>query len=136
MVAALKETDGAGARLVDCLTLWLSNLLQADRDWAQEAARLADALKGQRSPGASGRVVEAVQSAKGRGQIAMIRWLVAAESGRPADEIDRPGVITALMSNHSKQVQSVCMVRIHGEDCPVQRLGLVEPAGAMQGKCL
>jgi adenosylcobinamide kinase/adenosylcobinamide-phosphate guanylyltransferase len=50
LVAALKETDGAGARLVDCLTLWLSNLLQADRDWAQEAARLADALKGQRSP--------------------------------------------------------------------------------------
>src|SRR5215467_3243919 len=39
LVAAIKETDGAGARLVDCLTLWLSNLLHADRDWAQEAAR-------------------------------------------------------------------------------------------------
>jgi adenosylcobinamide kinase/adenosylcobinamide-phosphate guanylyltransferase len=50
LVAALEETDGAGARLVDCLTLWLSNLLHANRDFAQEAARLAHALKEQRSP--------------------------------------------------------------------------------------
>jgi len=50
LVAALAETDGAGARLVDCLTLWLSNLLHAKRDWEKEAARLADALTRQRSP--------------------------------------------------------------------------------------
>jgi adenosylcobinamide kinase / adenosylcobinamide-phosphate guanylyltransferase len=50
LVAALTETDGSGARLVDCLTLWLSNLLHAQRDWATEAARLADALAGQKSP--------------------------------------------------------------------------------------
>ena len=48
---ALEETDGAGARLVDCLTLWLSNLLHADRDWRMEAASLATALAHQRSPG-------------------------------------------------------------------------------------
>ncbi|MGY4320439.1 bifunctional adenosylcobinamide kinase/adenosylcobinamide-phosphate guanylyltransferase [Bradyrhizobium sp. JR3.5] len=50
LVAALAETDGSGARLVDCLTLWLSNLLHAERDWSQEVARLADALARQRSP--------------------------------------------------------------------------------------
>ena len=50
LIAALTETDGGGARLVDCLTLWLSNLLHAQRDWTTEAARLADALAGQKSP--------------------------------------------------------------------------------------
>lgn len=47
---ALTETDGGGARLVDCLTLWLSNLFHAGRNWSDEAALLADALKRQRSP--------------------------------------------------------------------------------------
>ena len=50
LVAALTETDGGGARLVDCLTLWLSNLLHAQRDWTTEAARLTDALVRQKSP--------------------------------------------------------------------------------------
>ncbi|PDT79532.1 bifunctional adenosylcobinamide kinase/adenosylcobinamide-phosphate guanylyltransferase [Bradyrhizobium sp. C9] len=50
LVDALAETDGGGARLVDCLTLWLSNLLHAERDWSREVARLADALSRQRSP--------------------------------------------------------------------------------------
>ena len=50
LVEALSETDGGGARLVDCLTLWLSNLLHAERDWSREIARLADALQRQRSP--------------------------------------------------------------------------------------
>ncbi|MBR1202526.1 MULTISPECIES: bifunctional adenosylcobinamide kinase/adenosylcobinamide-phosphate guanylyltransferase [unclassified Bradyrhizobium] len=50
LVEALAETDGGGARLVDCLTLWLSNLLHAERDWSQEVARLADALARQHSP--------------------------------------------------------------------------------------
>jgi adenosylcobinamide kinase / adenosylcobinamide-phosphate guanylyltransferase len=50
LVAALNETDGAGARLVDCLTLWLSNLLHAGRNWATEAEGLADALARQKSP--------------------------------------------------------------------------------------
>jgi adenosylcobinamide kinase/adenosylcobinamide-phosphate guanylyltransferase len=50
LVTALPETDGGGARLVDCLTLWLSNLLHAGRDWRREAAALADALGNQKSP--------------------------------------------------------------------------------------
>src|SRR5579859_5738690 len=37
LAAALVETDGGGARLVDCLTLWLSNLMLAERDWEKEA---------------------------------------------------------------------------------------------------
>ncbi|MDH2380049.1 bifunctional adenosylcobinamide kinase/adenosylcobinamide-phosphate guanylyltransferase [Bradyrhizobium sp. CER78] len=50
LVDALSETDRAGARLVDCLTLWLSNLLHAERDWSQEVTRLAQALPRQHSP--------------------------------------------------------------------------------------
>jgi adenosylcobinamide kinase / adenosylcobinamide-phosphate guanylyltransferase len=50
LVQALTDTDGGGARLVDCLTLWLSNLLHAGRDWSHEAALLAAALGRQQSP--------------------------------------------------------------------------------------
>jgi len=46
----LVETDGAGPRLVDCLTLWLSNLLHSDRDWKLEVATLTRTLSDQRSP--------------------------------------------------------------------------------------
>lgn len=50
LVAALVETDGGGARLVDCLTLWLSNLMHAERSWENEASRLVEALRRQTSP--------------------------------------------------------------------------------------
>ena len=50
LVPALNATDGGGARLVDCLTLWLSNLMHAQRDWSQEAAQLVEALRAQKSP--------------------------------------------------------------------------------------
>jgi adenosylcobinamide kinase / adenosylcobinamide-phosphate guanylyltransferase len=50
LVQALIETDGGGARLVDCLTLWLSNLLHSKRDWSQGIVQLAQALPRQRSP--------------------------------------------------------------------------------------
>jgi adenosylcobinamide kinase / adenosylcobinamide-phosphate guanylyltransferase len=50
LVTALRQTDGGGARLVDCLTLWLSNLLHAGRDWQKQTDALADALTRQTSP--------------------------------------------------------------------------------------
>lgn len=50
LVQALTDTDSGGARLVDCLTLWLSNLLQTRRNWLEEAALLTAALGRQRSP--------------------------------------------------------------------------------------
>ena len=50
LVTALAETDGQGARLVDCLTLWLSNLMHAERDWEREAILLAAMLACQNSP--------------------------------------------------------------------------------------
>jgi adenosylcobinamide kinase/adenosylcobinamide-phosphate guanylyltransferase len=50
LVASLFETDGGGARLVDCLTLWLSNLMLAERDWEKEGHELVEALGRQRSP--------------------------------------------------------------------------------------
>lgn len=50
LAAALDATDGEGPRLVDCLTLWLSNLMLAGRDWQAEAAALAASLAGQQSP--------------------------------------------------------------------------------------
>ena len=50
LVAALKATDGGGARLVDCLTIWLTNLMHEGRDWKMEAAGLTEALGAQQSP--------------------------------------------------------------------------------------
>ncbi len=40
LVPALLATDGGGARLIDCLTLWLSNLLHAERDWTRAVSEL------------------------------------------------------------------------------------------------
>jgi len=50
LVGALDATDGVGPRLVDCLTLWLTNLLFAERDLAAEGEALCAALVRQRSP--------------------------------------------------------------------------------------
>ncbi|MHC4048416.1 bifunctional adenosylcobinamide kinase/adenosylcobinamide-phosphate guanylyltransferase [Bradyrhizobium sp. 25ACV] len=50
LVPALVASDGGGARLVDCLTLWLSNLMHAERDWEREVGELAAALPRLKSP--------------------------------------------------------------------------------------
>jgi adenosylcobinamide kinase/adenosylcobinamide-phosphate guanylyltransferase len=50
LVEALIATDGDGARLVDCLTLWLSNLMHAERDWSREVTKLASTLPRLKSP--------------------------------------------------------------------------------------
>ncbi|MGH1414698.1 MAG: bifunctional adenosylcobinamide kinase/adenosylcobinamide-phosphate guanylyltransferase [Pelagimonas sp.] len=47
---ALVASDGQGPRLVDCLTLWVSNLMHHDRDCAQAAQELADVIETQSSP--------------------------------------------------------------------------------------
>ena len=45
LVAALsRERGGGSAVLVDCLTLWISNLMSAGRDVPGEATRLVDSL--------------------------------------------------------------------------------------------
>ena len=44
LAEALEATDGDGARLVDCLTLWLSNLMHARRSAEAEVAGLAAAV--------------------------------------------------------------------------------------------
>ena len=49
LVGTLAATDGQ-PRLVDCLTLWLSNLMLAGRDWQAEAEALVAALPRQRAP--------------------------------------------------------------------------------------
>jgi adenosylcobinamide kinase/adenosylcobinamide-phosphate guanylyltransferase len=50
LAAALVATDGGGARLVDCLTLWLSNLMHAQRNWEHEVNALAATLPNLESP--------------------------------------------------------------------------------------
>ncbi|SEM91561.1 adenosylcobinamide kinase /adenosylcobinamide-phosphate guanylyltransferase [Loktanella fryxellensis] len=40
LAGALRDSDGGAPRLVDCLTLWLSNLMLADRDWEAAVADL------------------------------------------------------------------------------------------------
>ena len=48
--AALAATDGQGVRLVDCLTLWLTNLMLKGRDWESEAEALMALLPRLRRP--------------------------------------------------------------------------------------
>ncbi|TCO73971.1 adenosylcobinamide kinase /adenosylcobinamide-phosphate guanylyltransferase [Rhodovulum euryhalinum] len=50
LIGALDRSDGQGPRLVDCLTLWLSNLMFDDRAWEPEAEALVAALARQASP--------------------------------------------------------------------------------------
>lgn len=50
LVGALRATDGKGPRLVDCLTLWLTNLMLGDHDWRAHGQDLLAALRLQQSP--------------------------------------------------------------------------------------
>lgn len=50
LVGALTASDGGPARLVDCLTLWLSNLMEAEREIGAETAALIDTLARQDAP--------------------------------------------------------------------------------------
>lgn len=45
-----REDKGDRAILVDCLTLWLSNLMFANRDIEQETSALADVVRRSRTP--------------------------------------------------------------------------------------
>lgn len=47
---ALAALDPGGAALVDCLTLWLSNVMLAKRDLARDCDALVEALKGCAAP--------------------------------------------------------------------------------------
>ena len=44
------ESDGDAPRLVDCLTLWLSNLMLDGADWQDAGERLVQALDAQTAP--------------------------------------------------------------------------------------
>jgi adenosylcobinamide kinase / adenosylcobinamide-phosphate guanylyltransferase len=48
--AALDASDGATPRLVDCLTLWLSNLLLAEQDWQAAVQDVTQTLARQKAP--------------------------------------------------------------------------------------
>ncbi|MBI1385144.1 MAG: bifunctional adenosylcobinamide kinase/adenosylcobinamide-phosphate guanylyltransferase [Rhizobiales bacterium] len=50
LTTALRESDGTGPRLVDCLTLWLTNLMLAEIDWERAGRELVETLGQQRSP--------------------------------------------------------------------------------------
>jgi adenosylcobinamide kinase/adenosylcobinamide-phosphate guanylyltransferase len=50
LAGALAATDDGRPRLVDCLTLWLSNLMLDGRDWSGAGGALVAALGAQASP--------------------------------------------------------------------------------------
>ncbi|MBT8409221.1 MAG: bifunctional adenosylcobinamide kinase/adenosylcobinamide-phosphate guanylyltransferase [Alphaproteobacteria bacterium] len=50
VVSVLTGTDGQGPRLVDCLTLWLSNLMLGGQDWQDAGRTLAKTLPALSSP--------------------------------------------------------------------------------------
>ena len=49
LIATLESCHGEAPRLVDCLTLWLSNLMYRGRDSHSEGAALADYLRQSRA---------------------------------------------------------------------------------------
>jgi adenosylcobinamide kinase / adenosylcobinamide-phosphate guanylyltransferase len=49
LAGALRANNSAPT-LIDCLTLWLSNLMHAERDWEREMKDLAGALPRLKSP--------------------------------------------------------------------------------------
>jgi adenosylcobinamide kinase/adenosylcobinamide-phosphate guanylyltransferase len=50
LMGALVATDGRGPRLVDCLTLWLTNLMLSGHDWQAAGRALVAALAAQADP--------------------------------------------------------------------------------------
>lgn len=50
LAGALTASDGKGPRLVDCLTLWLTNLMLAEADWQVAGRALVATLSQQQSP--------------------------------------------------------------------------------------
>ncbi|KEP68149.1 adenosylcobinamide kinase [Thioclava dalianensis] len=50
VVGALRDSDGAGPRLLDCLTLWLTNLMLGGHDWEAAGRVLAQCLSTQSAP--------------------------------------------------------------------------------------
>ncbi|GAA5069191.1 bifunctional adenosylcobinamide kinase/adenosylcobinamide-phosphate guanylyltransferase [Roseibacterium beibuensis] len=50
LAEVLDQTDGRGPRLVDCMTLWLSNLMLDGREWEPAAKTLIETLSRQTSP--------------------------------------------------------------------------------------
>lgn len=50
LLGALRAHDDGPPRLVDCITLWLTNLILSDRDWRAELRALCDALPDLRAP--------------------------------------------------------------------------------------
>src|SRR5262245_21153437 len=58
-----RHGEGAGAVLIDCLTLWLSNVMLAGRDPASDRAALIEAL------GAAGKTIIAVSNEVGMGVV-------------------------------------------------------------------
>lgn len=50
LVGALCATSDGGPRLVDCLTIWLSNLMLGDADWEAAVTDLVAALPEQTAP--------------------------------------------------------------------------------------
>lgn len=50
LIDALAQSDGDAPRLVDCLTLWLTNLMLTGKDWRAAGKALAAAIPGQNAP--------------------------------------------------------------------------------------
>ena len=50
LVEVINQTDQLGARLIDCLTLWLNNLIYEKIDCKIEVSRLIECISQQKSP--------------------------------------------------------------------------------------
>ena len=82
----------------------------------------------QRRPAAPGRPVQLPRGPIRLRQIRVERRHVRLERHRPADQLDRPGIIAALMVKHPEQVQRHGVLLLLRQDPLVERGRLAEPA--------
>ena len=77
------------------------------------------------------RLTETAEHLKGSADVAVVIGYAIIACDRPADEIDRYLVVTALMCDDAEEVQAIRMIGINCEDLPVNPLRLVKTAGLM-----
>ncbi len=56
---------------------------------------------------------------------------IAVQADRPFDVLDGNLVLAHLVSNHAEKMEGVGLIRLDGENLPVDLLGSLQPAGLM-----
>jgi len=82
----------------------------------------------------SDRFVDPALLGQGRTEVGVGGRVVRAENERLPDQLRRKVMPPDLMSDNAQVMQGIGMVRLRGEDLPIERLGLSEAPGLVMLK--